>query len=129
MCRFGIPPSDVAHTRELPQTAWPVLNAAGACALWAEVATGDGADVVSSARLGDLFAVSLVDFSGPPSAARPGVEFGRALAGRAALLSCSGCEGDALAAAHEATRLAETPRFDGYLPALHSIPRPTRTGG
>lgn len=112
----------IAAARDEPAVALRRLSSAEAA--WRRMLCAGQAPV-------DLFAASLVDFSGPPIGGQvePGVELGRVLAERAALLARSGREGEALAAAHEATQLAETLRFDGYLPTLRAIPRPTRTGG
>ena len=78
---------------------------------------------LADAPAGDLFAASIADLGRPPVAGlvEPGVELGRVLADRAAVLAAAGEDEGAREAAREAIRLADALSFDGFRLRLRSL--------
>jgi len=78
---------------------------------------------IDRAGPGEFFAANVVDLGRPPVAGlvEPGVELGRVLADRAAVLARAGRPDEAAAAAAEALALADAMAYDGYRGALEGL--------
>jgi DNA-binding SARP family transcriptional activator/predicted ATPase len=127
-------PFEPVEAADMPETLVPMLEraqgliAAAAGDFQRALARLAAAEAAWRRRIdragpGEFFAANVVDLGRPPVAGlvEPGVELGRVLADRAAILARAGRPDEAGAAAAEALALADAMAYDGYRSALEGL--------